>query len=96
MQAPDDEPFVPYPNRIPPDPAGLKIGKTLRSLFKKAKAALTGDEGAQEAISDAAANTVIKTADTIGTAGKATYNIVDKTGKKIGDACDKKAKPPTP
>lgn len=103
MQKPDDEPFVPYPNRIPPDSLGTKTGKSIRNaslktaaFFKKTKAALQGDETAKEELADAAAQTVIKTGEALEKAGKAAGDVIDKADKKISEALEKKTRPPTP
>jgi hypothetical protein len=103
MQKPDEEPFVPYPNRIPPDSFGTKTGKSIRNaglktaaFFKRTTAALQGDEAAKEELANSAANVVVKTGDALETAGKAAGDIIDKADKKITQAREKKAKPPTP
>ena len=102
MKAPD-EPFVPYPNRIPPDSLGTKTGKSIRSLtqkttafFKKTKAVLQGDETAKDELADAAANAVIRTGEAVEKAGKAVGDVIDKTDRKITAALDRKAPPPKP
>lgn len=103
MQKPDEEPFVPYPNRIPPDSPGTKAGKSIRNaglktaaFFKKTKAALQGDEAAKEDLANSAANVVVKTGDALEKAGKAAGDVIDKADRKITEALEKKAKPPTP
>lgn len=64
------------------------------SFFKKAKAALKGDEAAKEELADAAAKTLVKTGDALEKAGKAAGDMLDKVDKKVTAARDKK--PPAP
>jgi hypothetical protein len=82
-----------------PDPLAEKAESALKkgaSFFKKAKAALKGDETAKEELADAAAQTVIKTGEALEKAGKAAGDMIDRTDKKITEAREKKARPPAP
>lgn len=80
-----------------PDPLEEKAKSAIKkgaSFFKKAKAALKGDEKAKEELADAAAKTLVKTGDALEQAGKAAGDMIDKVDRKITEARDKK--PPAP
>jgi hypothetical protein len=82
-----------------PDPLAEKAGSALKkgaSFFKKAKAALKGDEKAKEELADSAANAIVKTGDALQQAGKAAGDMIDRADKKITEVREKRAKPPTP
>lgn len=63
------------------------------SFFKKAAAALKGDEAAKEELTNAATGAIINAHDKVERAGSALADIADKVEKKIEQ---KRGKPPTP
>ncbi len=69
---------------------GLKKGI---SFFKKASAALKGDEKAKEELTDAASGALVNAQEKAERAGAALADIADKVEKKIEQ---KRSKPPTP
>lgn len=64
------------------------------NFFKKAKAALKGDEAAKEELSEAASAAMVRAQDKVEQAGKALGDLADKVEKKIEEK--RKPSPPNP
>lgn len=80
-------------DKTPQIEEGLKSG--LRkgvAFFKKAKAAVQGDEAAKEELTDKASTALVKAQEKAEQAGKALSDIADKVEQKI----EQKRKPPSP
>lgn len=80
-------------DKTPQIQEGLKSGlKKGVAFFKKAKAAVQGDEDAKEELTEQASTAIVKAQEKAEQAGKALGEIADKVEQKI----EQKRKPPQP